>query len=325
MRKTLEELILLFGELRKARRDLQGEFRECLNEFTALGRGKPLTARAAHATDGAIRGVYLAMRLIGSVRNGHRSILLLKHLKGSVTPRLIHEVARDHTQVEQWLEADATRVELNARAAAVNLAARDLRLAFANKLSLRSEAVDHAKAARILRGHPWLTAGDYEAILGVAVYDRRLGELEDEITGLTREWKWQLPGLPFEPVVRWREGGTLRLTWAFVERFYDEKGLFQVGSSEIPGGISDRWLRTQPTLGSARCRKAALRYAVKLGPLLLRYSELLVWAGRLKSKIHGTLYAQTDPARRSLRTAIVATKQGQKETLGVTLFLEGIP
>jgi hypothetical protein len=296
MHKTLEEVILLFWELRNARQDLQGEFRGCLKKFTALERGKPLTVRAAHASDGAIRGVYLAMRLSGSVRHGHRSILLLKHVKGRVTPGLIYEVARDHSHLEQWLEADATRVELNARAAAVNLAARDLRHAFANKFSHRSAAVDHAKAARILRVHPWLTAGDYEAVLGLAVYDRRLGELENEIIGLTREWKRELLDFPLEPFVRWSERGILHLTWAFVKRICDAKGLYQVQSTAIPGRISDRWLRTQPTLGSARRRKVALWHAMKLRLLLLRYSELLVLAARLKSKVHGVLYAQTDTA-----------------------------
>jgi hypothetical protein len=296
MRKTLDEVIGLFGELRNARQDLQGEFMECLKEFYALGRRKALTARAARSGDGAIRGVYLAMRLSGFVRQGNRDVALLKHIKGRVSRGLIYKVARDYIHIEKWLEADATRVELNARAAAVNLAARDLRHAFANKFSPRSAAADHAKVATIFRGHPWLTAGDYDAVLGVAVYDRRLGELENEITGLTREWKRELPDLPFEPVVRWREGGTLRLSWAFAQRFYDEKGLLQVRSTEIPGGISDRWLRKQPTLGSARRRKAALRYAMKLRPLLLRYSLLRVWAGRIKSKIRGTLHAQTETA-----------------------------
>lgn len=317
MRRTLASMIQLFGELHTARQELQGDFTECLKEFYELGRRKPLTARAARSGDGAIRGIYLAMRLSGSIRQGNRTIALLKHLKGRASRGLIYKLARDYHHVEQWLEADARRANLNARAARINLSARDLRLALANKFSHAAITEDYKTVETILRLNPWLAAGDYPAVLGAAVYDRRLAQFEDQITQLAAAWKRELPDLPFEPVVRWRAGATLRISWAFVERFYDEKGLFQFRSNEIPGGISDRWLRKQPTLGSARRRKLALRRAMALRPLVSGYSDLLVWAGRWKSKVRNTLHAPTDTVTPSTggtsdRTALTQNPQERR-------------
>lgn len=292
MRKALKDLLAVFGELHSEREALQEEFAECLRSFYNLGRKKRLTARAWRGQDGLIHAVYLVTRQNGSITHGPRSVGILRHLRGRINKGVVYHIARDYSNLELWMAADAVRARLNGRSAAFNLAARDLRFALANRFSHRATQADRATAYTVTSEVPFIIREDAGAVLGAVVYDRLLSELEDRITLLIREWKKERQDLPFEPLVRWREGETLRVTWSFVERFYDSTGLLQVRSTDIPGGVTDRWLRRQPTLGSARRRKAVLRYAKALRLLLREYSGLLVWAGRIKAKVHATLHAE---------------------------------
>lgn len=289
MRKALKAVLDLFGRLHQARSEVEGELAQVLRSFYALGRRKRLTARAYRATDGRIHQVYLVTRQNGKVRHGSREVGILRHLRGRMNPGVVYHIARDYRNVEDWMEADECRASLNASSAALNLALRDLRLALENRFTKAATQGDRALAHTVTSELDFLTRQDSQAVLGAIVFDRSLAEIEARITGLVSEWKREFPHLPFEPIVRWRKRGSLRVTWSFVQRFYDRSGLLQVRSADIPGGVTDRWLRGQPGLSSAPRRKAMLRYAKALRPLKRRYTELLLWARRLKAKVYWAL------------------------------------
>ena len=94
-----------------------------------------------------------------------------------------------------------------------------------------------------------------------------------------------MQSLPFEPMIRWRASGALRLSWAYVERFHDSLGQLQVRSNDIPGGITDRWLRRNYPDGGASRRKHILSYTVPLRRRARAYSDLLVYVGGLKARV----------------------------------------
>jgi hypothetical protein len=129
------------------------------------------------------------------------------------------------------------------------------------------------------------------------VYDRLLQGLESDMSRLVLQWKEQMKTLPFEPLIRWRASGPLRLTWAYVDRFYDAGGGIQIRSHDIPGGVTDRWLRQHHTQGGPPARKEILRYAAPLRTLTRDYSRLVVYVGRLKARVRRALSPEMNGAR----------------------------
>ncbi len=289
MRKTLTSVLELFRVLHERRSALQPDFKECLKIFYTLGRKKGLTARASRRADGSIRAVYLVTRRRGRLRFGAHKLRLFSHIKGAINSGLIYKVARDYVRVEDWTAADRTRRGLNRRAAFVAFLLRDLRLALANKFSPAAAVLDRARVHEIVTQTPYLSSDDMPAMLGAVVYDRLLSELERKILDVAERWKTAMKGLPFEPLIRWRDTGPLRLTWAYVDRYHGAQGELQVRSHDIPGGVTDRWLRARHLEGGAARRKAILAYAVELRSLATAYSRLLVYVGRLKAKVHRSL------------------------------------
>jgi hypothetical protein len=229
------------------------------------------------------------MRRRGYKKVGDRKIRLFDHVKAGITDNLIWKVARDKIRTEGWHDAEVTRLELNARAACYGLARRDLRFALANKFGPLALDRDRLEALRIITPGGFLGLEDTSAIVGAVVYDRLLSELERKILDIVDRWKAAMKDLPFEPLIRWRESGPLRLSWAYVDRYHGAQGELQVRSHDIPGGVTDRWLRKHHPEGGAARRKEILPYAGELRAHAAAYSRLLVYVGRLKAKVHRSL------------------------------------
>lgn len=289
MRKTLTSVLEIFRELHELQVALQPPLKECLKTFYTLGRKKGLTARASRRADGSIRAVYLVTRRRGRKTHGARKLRLFSHVRGAINSGLIYKVAHDYTHLEEWQSADRARRGLNRRAAFVAFLLRDLRLALANKFSPAAAVLDRARVHEIVTQNSYLSSDDLPAMLGAVVYDRLLSDLERKILDVVDRWKTAMKSLPFEPLIRWRDTGPLRLTWAYVDRFHGAQGELQVRSHDIPGGVTDRWLRKNHPEGGAARRKAILAYAVELRSLAAAYSRLLVYVGRLRAKVHGSL------------------------------------
>jgi len=291
MRKTLEGILDVIRELHALQDELQPEMKACLKVFYALGRRKALTARGAKRGGGAIRAIYLAARSKHAFKSyGSRKVRLNLHIKeGPITNGVIWKIARDFAHAREWKEADAARRGLNARSRRYAFLLRDLRFALANKFLRNTTDSDRGAALRLMTGSGGLGLEDTPAVVGAVVYDRLLSELERKILGVVDRWKASMGQLPFEPLIRWRATGPLRLTWAYVDRFHDALGQHQVRSHDIPGGVTDRWLRRHHPEGGAPRRKAILAYAVELRSLGAEYSRLLVYVGRQKAKVHCAL------------------------------------
>lgn len=292
MRKTLSSVLQLFRELRDLQNDLEKEMKECLQTFYGLGRKKALCARGHRRPGGDVRAIYLAARCKKSfVYVKGRKIRLHLHIKnGPINDGIIRKIAHDMENATAWRSADADRRELNRRSASYAFALRDLRLALANKFASRATEADRALAYRVMAEHPYLTRQDNDAVLGASTYDRLLQGLERDISQTVLRWKEAMKDVPFEPMVRWRSTGPLRVSWAYVDRFYDSRGDIQVRSHDIPGGVSDRWLRKNSLAGGASRRKEILGYAVTLRRLTGDYSRLLVYVGRLKARVRRALF-----------------------------------
>lgn len=297
MRRILQSVLDLFKELRELQSELEPEMQECLRSFYALGRKKSLCARSRKRPSGLIRQIYLIARCRKAEKQvGLRRIRLCHHIQGRINEGLIREVAVDLSHKTEWYQADQVRVELNQRSALYASALRILRLAFSNKFGARATLADRGNVQKLLEIHPILIH-DAPGILGAVVYDRLLQDLEHRICALVLRWKGAMHIVPFEPLVRWRDSGPLRLTWAYVERFHDLEGNHQVRSTDIRGGVTDLWLRKNySTAGSGR-RKEILSYAVPLRKLTREYSRLLVYVGRLKSRVRRALLEDTSSAR----------------------------
>jgi hypothetical protein len=291
VRKTLEGVLELFRELLVLQAEVQPGMEDCLRKIFSLGRGKSLTGRAHKRPSGRIRAIYFNARSRKSFRyHGTRKIRNCLHIKeGPINNGIIWDIARDFAHADQWREVDAERRRLNGRSRLYALLLRDLRMALANKFSGKASDSDRGVALRIITESGFLGLDDTPAIVGAVVYDRLLSGLERKILDVVDRWKAAMKDLPFEPLIRWRESGALRLTWAYVDRYHGAQGQLQVRSHDIPGGVTDRWLRTHYTEGGAPRRKAILAYAVELRSLAAAYSRLLVYVGRLKAKVHRSL------------------------------------
>jgi hypothetical protein len=299
MRKTLGTLLDLFKELHDWEAALQPRMRECLHTLYRLGRKKSLTARGHRRPGGALRAIYLSARSRKSFRYiGGRKIRLCLHIREApINYGVISKIAHDMEHASAWISADAVRRRLNRQSATYAVTLRDLRMALANKFASQVTDADRALVLRLQGECPYLTREDAPAVLGAVVYDRLLRDLEGRISALVLQWKDQMKTLPFEPLIRWRASGPLRLTWAYVDRFYDAGGGIQVRSHDIPGGVTDLWLRQHHTDGGASGRKEILRYAAPLRTLTREYSRLLVYAGRLKARVRRTLSPEINVAR----------------------------
>src|SRR5581483_6496562 len=223
MRKTISAVLDLFRELHELQDGLDQEMQECLRTFFNLGRKKALSARGHRRPGGGIRAIYLCARSRNSFRYvGGRKIRLRLHIKeGPINDGIIRDIARDMENAPAWRSADSERRALNRRSAAYAVALRDLRFALANKFATRATDSDRATAYRLIAEHPYLTRLDDAAVLGAVVYDRRLQTLERDISQVHLQWKESMTDVPFEPMVRWRSTGPLRVSWAYVDRYYD--------------------------------------------------------------------------------------------------------
>lgn len=297
MRKTFESVLNLFIELRGLQTELESEMQECLRTFYELSRACPLSARGRKRPTGRIRQIYLVSRSRKAFKVvGHRKVRLCHHLRGRINAGLIREVAYDLKRAPQWYQADATRLKLNRRSACYAKALRILRLSLTNKFSSKATVADRAALQLLLEAHPNL-AHDAPGLLGAVVFDRLLRELESAISQKVLMWKERMSALPFEPMIRWRQSGPLRLSWAYVDRYYDAQGAIQLRSHDVPGGISDAWLRKNYPDGGASRRKEILSYVTALRGHTRHYSSLLVYVGRLKARIRSSFIQAVTGAR----------------------------
>lgn len=297
MGKTLASVLKLFTDLHELQKDLEPEMQACLRTFYELGRDKGLSARARRRPSGLIRQIYLVSRSNKAfVYHGERKVRLCLHLRGRMNDGLIRKIAVDMEHAAEWYQADAIRVDLNRRSARYAWALRVLRLALSNKFVRQVSVADRAALQLILEVRPHLVH-DSAGILGALIYDRLLRDLEHRISKIVLEWKETMGSMLFEPMIRWRSTGPLRLSWAYVERFFDSQHHPQVRSLEIPGGVTDRWLRRHLPAASPSRRKEVLRFAVPLRKLTREYSRLLVYVGRLKSRIRRALFEEINGSR----------------------------
>lgn len=297
--KALQGILDVFKELQTLDLELQAELGECLKAFYKLSRDRSLNAKPARRPDGKVRAIYMVSRSDKAFRwYGNRKVRLNLHLKnGPINDGMLYDIARDFPNREAWREADRVRLDLNARAKRRALLLRNFRFALAYRFEPKATDQDRARAFRLLTECAFLRREDTSAVLGAVVYDRLLADLERKISGEVDRWKEKVRGVTFEPLIRWRASGYLRLSWAYVERFYDSKGQFQVRSQDIPGGVTDRWLRKHPPVGGATSRREILGYVTRLRTLTREYSKLLVTVGRLKAEVRRSLSEDESGAR----------------------------
>jgi hypothetical protein len=297
MRKPLLGVLEVFREFHAHQSELEADMQECLCTFFTLERKGRLTVRARLRPSGVIRQIYLAAKTHKAYKIiGHRKVRLSHYLSGRLNDGLLWKIAYDLEHAPEWYAADDTRIRLNERSGRVASALRAFTLALANKFASRITLPDRSFLELILETSPELV-WNAPGILGAVVYDRLLRELEGRISQLVLRWKEAYPRHPFEPLIRWRENGHLRLAWAYVDRFYDAARNPHIRSQEIPGGVSDRWLREHHPEGGAARRKAILSYAFPLRQLTREYSRLLVYVGQLKALARRAIYQEINGAR----------------------------
>lgn len=297
MRKTLLGVLELFQRLAEAKRRLHAEMDACLKRIYTLARKKSVTARPKRDPDGLLRRIQFVFRSKGKATVNGQKYPLHETLRSPITPAFVYEVIRDYPHVEQWVALYREATTFNANHAPLAFVHRDLRAALSNKFIPWATSEDRSRASTILRSLSILLPGDEDALLGAVVYDRQLQDLERRISERVLGWKEAMRSVPFEPLIRWRAAGPLRLSWAYVERFYDSERNLQVRSHEISGGVTDRWLRPHYPGGGVAQRQEILGFATPLRKLVREYSGLLVYVGRLKGRVRRVLDGGVNGAR----------------------------
>lgn len=235
-----------------------------------------LLLRSDHDREGRIRRLFWSRKTnaVRRLRTGRR-VRLSDRLRGPFKASWVYTIAHDWSHRKAYYAFEDRRRVLTALRREVVRAIRAVRLSFSLRWGPQASPADWAEARLLLQSKPSKTsAQDLRAVAGALVFCRRLRELETKIGLLVEEYRRLFrhrSQVLFEPELRTRPNGTLRLAWVRPEVVHTQDGP-RLFTHHIPGRPTDLWMRLIRLPLAARKEVAA--YLKRLLPLQRRYSSL---------------------------------------------------
>jgi len=294
---TLASTVELLACLHKADDRLQAMMKDLKKDYYAFiyeplklnhKIANHLLLRSDLDPDGRIRRLFWAKKTKAKRRLATgREVRLSNRLRGPFRASWIYTMARDWARREAYYGFEDRRRALVGRRQEVVRVLRALRLSFACAWGHRASEGDLAEAARILASRSSaLSARDLRAITGMIVFCRELRTIETAIGHLVEEYRRTFLDrgeVSFEPELRTRPNGLLRLSWGHPETIHTQEGP-RLFTQHIPGRPTDLFMRA---LGlRAPIRREVGAFLKRLLPLQGRYRALVAFLGRHRQRIH---------------------------------------
>ena len=295
---AVDAFALLFRGLHEADDRLQVSFRDLLNRYfrflKSLSRGTlrgpaRLRMRLFRDPEGRIRMAAWTHRIKATKVVHGRKQYLTRYLAGPLQSGWVYHFQKDWKHHEVYKTFDAERRTLNGLRSQVVQSVRRLRLALDFGWADRAASEDFQQAVTLVARDPHLAKEDQRPLAGAMAFSGELGRLETELGLLVEEFRRTFRDrieIDFEPALRVREGGTLRLYWGFPQSVHTSAG-FRTFTDYIPGRPTDvlmRQLRIRP-----ETRKEVGAFIKRLRPVLTRYRRLVAFLGAHRRRVNELL------------------------------------